>query len=137
MRKGLGLLALGAVCVSACSSGATPRTVSTSPTSAAGPSAGTFRAPVVQNERGLESVIGQAANALTQRFGEARLDLSEGDARKLQFSSNECVLDVFLYPLRDNATPVATHIEARQRVGGASTDRAKCIEQVERTGRDR
>ena len=137
MRKGLGVLALGAVCVSACSSGAAPRTVSPGTASAAGQPAGTFRAPVVQNERGLESVIGKGANALTQRFGKARLDLSEGDARKLQFSSNECVLDIFLYPLRDKAAPVATHIEARQRVGGASTDRARCIEKVERTGRDR
>lgn len=130
MRKGVTGLALGAVLTSACSSGAVPRTVSATPRSA--PST-TFRTPVVQNERGLESVIGKGASALTQRFGKARLDLSEGDARKLQFSSNDCVLDIFLYPLRDNAAPVATHVEARRRVGGANTDRAQCIEEVERT----
>ena len=128
MRKGVAALAFGAVLVSACSSGAAPRAVSATPT----PQAGSFRAPVVQNERGLESVIGKGASALTQRFGKARLDLSEGDARKLQFSSNDCVLDIFLYPLRDNTVPVATHVEARQRVGGAATDRARCIAEVER-----
>lgn len=130
MRKGAAVLALGAVFASACSSGAAPRAVSATPNPAPSTS---FRAPVVQNERGLESVIGKGASALTQRFGEARLDLSEGDARKLQFSSSNCVLDIFLYPLRDNAAPVATHIEARQRVGGANTDRALCIADVERT----
>ena len=124
------MIVLGALLVSACSSGAAPRAVSATPTPA--PSTG-FRPPVVQRERGLESVIGKGARDLAQRFGEARLDLSEGDARKLQFSSNECVLDIFLYPLRDNAVPVATHVEARQRVGGAATSRAKCIEDVERT----
>lgn len=130
MRKGLAILVLGAVLTSACASGGAPRAASATP--APQPSTG-FRPPVVQNERGLESVIGKGARDLTRRFGKARLDLTEGEARKLQFSSRECVLDVFLYPLRDNAAPVATHVEARQRIGGGDTDRARCIEEVERS----
>ncbi|UAB78430.1 hypothetical protein INR77_01410 [Erythrobacter sp. SCSIO 43205] len=127
MRKGLSVIALCAAFVSACSPNAAPRSAS----AGAAASAGGFRTPVVQNERGLESIIGKGANALTQRFGSARIDLSEGDARKLQFSSNECVLDIFLYPLRGNEAPVATHVEARQRVGGAGADRARCIADIE------
>ena len=81
----------------------------------------------------LDSVIGQGAASLVQRFGKARIDLVEGDARKLQFASDACVLDVYLYPLQANAQPVATHVEARQRVGGADADRARCIAEVERS----
>lgn len=131
MRKRLALIVLSACLTSACSSGAAPRTVSAAPA----PSTD-FRAPVVQNEQGLEGVIGKSARALTQRFGRARLDLTEGDARKLQFSSNECVLDIFLYPLQGGAAPVATHVEARQRIGGAAADRAQCIGEVERAVSD-
>ena len=84
---------------------------------------------------GIDSVIGEQARALTSRFGDARIDLVEGDARKLQFVSERCVLDIYLYPLAANGNPVATHIEARERRGGADTDRAGCIEEVERAAR--
>lgn len=90
-----------------------------------------FRTPQVMRGAGLDSVIGERAAALTQRFGEARIDLAEGDARKLQYISERCVLDIYLYPLQSNADPVATHVEARSRQGGAETDRAGCIAEVE------
>lgn len=92
-----------------------------------------FVAPQVMRGGGVDSVIGQGANALLDRFGQARIDLVEGDARKLQFLSADCVLDVYLYPLRAGAPPVATHVEARARQGGGETDRAACIRQVERS----
>lgn len=101
----------------------------------AAPPVGEVPAPQVLREKGLESVIGKGARALRQRFGKARIDLSEGDARKLQFSSDACVLDVFLYPLERGRPPVATHVEARRRVGGGNTDRARCIDEVARGGR--
>lgn len=82
---------------------------------------------------GVDSIIGQPASALTSRFGTARIDLAEGDARKLQFRSANCVLDIFLYPLTAGRSPVATHIETRLRRGGMSTDRAACIAEVERS----
>ncbi len=76
-------------------------------------------------------IIGKEAATLTRRFGTARIDLTEGDARKLQFISHACVLDIFLYPLASGAQPVATHVETRLRVGGTPTDRARCIREVE------
>lgn len=94
-------------------------------------------APQIQRGEGLESVIGKGASSLTRRFGRARIDLSEGDARKLQFSSQNCVLDIFLYPLERGASPVATHVEARRRVGGGEADRSQCIAEMERAARGR
>lgn len=96
-----------------------------------------FRSPQVMRGAGIDSVIGVGAGDLTDRFGEARIDLSEGDARKLQFTSDACVLDIFLYPLEANAAPVATHIEVRARNGGGEADRANCIAEVERAARRR
>ena len=90
-----------------------------------------FRSPQVMRGVGVDSVIGAGVRDLTNRFGEARIDLTEGDARKLQFISDRCVLDIFLYPLEANTAPVATHVEARVREGGAATDRAMCIAEVE------
>ncbi len=129
MRKTLASISL-ILLLSACAAGSgttqTPRA-----STPANPN--DFRPPQVMRGSGIDSVIGQAAGALTGRFGVARIDLAEGDARKLQFISDACVLDIFLYPLTANAAPVATHIEARERQGGAATDRAGCIDQVERS----
>lgn len=116
---------------SACSvapSGAGVGTVSSAPR----PATPAFRAPAVMGTAGLEGIIGERAGSLVRRFGEARIDLAEGDARKLQFTSDRCVLDVFLYPLQSNAEPVATHVVARERKGGGETDRARCIDDIER-----
>ena len=85
-----------------------------------------FRAPQVQRLPGLEGVIEQDAAALTRRFGSPRLDVREGDMRKLQFTGEACVLDVFLYPLRQGAEPVATYVEARRPSDGQDVDRAAC-----------
>jgi hypothetical protein len=77
--------------------------------------------------RGLDGVIGRTEAQLERQFGAARLNVWEGDARKLQFSSEACVLDVFLYPLRPGAAPSATHIETRRASDGRNVDRASCI----------
>lgn len=88
--------------------------------------------PEMMAPQGLEGVIGQEAAALTGRFGIPRLDVIEGDARKLQFAGTSCVLDIYLYPLRPGGAPVASHVEARLRQGGAAVDRGACIREVER-----
>lgn len=108
-----------------------------SASSAPRPSTPAFRAPTAMGTAGLEGIIGEPAGSLVRRFGEARIDLTEGDARKLQFTSDRCVLDVFLYPLESNAEPVATHVVARERKGGGVTDRAGCIGDIERSGQRR
>jgi hypothetical protein len=79
---------------------------------------------------GLERVMGQTARGLTALFGAADADVTEGAARKLQFGSQICVLDAYLYA-RDGKDPVVTHVDARQRDGSA-IDRASCVAALSR-----
>lgn len=85
------------------------------------------RAPQILRLPGLEQVIEHDAASLVRRFGDPRLDVREGDMRKLQFAGEACVLDVFLYPLGQGAEPVATHVEARRASDGQEVDRAACV----------
>lgn len=86
-----------------------------------------FQAPQVQRVAGLERVMERPAGQLQQLFGQPRLDVQEGDMRKLQFTGTACVLDVYLYPLRAGAEPVATWVEARRASDGQAVDRAACV----------
>ena len=76
---------------------------------------------------GLAGVIGVPSDELTRQFGAARLDVWEGDARKLQFSGAACVLDVYLYPPAAGRAPIATYVDARRASDGQDVDRAACI----------
>jgi hypothetical protein len=80
----------------------------------------------VQNLPGLEGVIGSTAADLNRQFGAARLDVWEGDGRKLQYSGAPCILDVYLYPSAEGREPQATYVDAR-RTDGRDVDRAACI----------
>lgn len=75
---------------------------------------------------GIEGVIGAGESELVRQFGPPRLDVWEGDARKLQFSALPCVLDVFLYPAAGGDRR-ATYVEARRSTDGREVDRAACI----------
>ena len=121
-------LAIGAVALAlaGCVGGSKP------PPAPAPVRTGVVRVPQVMAPQGLEGVIGQDAGTLTRRFGAPRIDLAEGDARKLQFGGATCVLDIYLYPLRPGDQAVAAHVEARLRQGGAEVDRGACIREVER-----
>ncbi len=92
------------------------------------PTAGEFRPPRVMSLPGAEGVIGANAASLTQQFGLPRLDVREGDVRKLQFSGTSCVLDVYLYPKSPNAEPTATYVDARRSSDGLDVDRVSCIQ---------
>ena len=94
--------------------------------------AGGFRAPTVMAVPGLEGIIGRNETALVNLFGTPRLVVKEGDARKLQFTSNACVLDIFLYPLSQGAEPTATYVEARRASDGLDVDRAACVKALKR-----
>lgn len=122
-----------ALVLGGCTSGAAPR--SAAPRAASAPTTATRSAAVVAPQvmapAGLEGVIGSSASALTQRFGPPRIDLVEGDARKLQFTGPTCVLDVYLYPLTAGADLTATHVSARLRQGGALIDPKACIREAE------
>ena len=97
------------------------------PARPAPPPPAAFRPPQVEPSAGLESVIQQTADALVRQFGAPRLDVHEGDMRKLQFTGEACVLDVFLYPLSPGAVPVATYAEARRSSDGQDVDKAACV----------
>ena len=75
---------------------------------------------------GLEGVIGADADALNRQFGAPRLDVRDGDARKLQWSGGPCVLDAYLYPPDGGGRPIATFVDAR-RGDGRDVDRAACV----------
>lgn len=81
----------------------------------------------IQTAPGLEGVIGADADALARQFGAARLEVWEGDARKLQFSGTACVLDIYLYPAARGGEPQATYVEARRASDGQEVDRAACV----------
>lgn len=115
-------LALG---LAACST--TPSARPQTPTGTAPPRvARPLPRPKPLDIRGLESVIGQDANALTRMFGKPRLDIQEGPARKLQFQGQRCVLDAYLYPPSAGKEAVTTHIDTR-RSDGQEVDRAACV----------
>jgi hypothetical protein len=70
--------------------------------------------PEIMQGPGLGGIIREPAATLLARFGQPRLDTPEGDMRKLQFSAEACVLDIYLYPLAPGTEPVATWVEAGQ-----------------------
>ena len=96
------------------------------------PSSQGFIAPKVMNMPGLEGVIGRDATALANIFGPPRLEVKEGDAMKLQFGGEACVLDIYLYPLSPGARPSATHVEARRASDAENVDRASCVNALRR-----
>lgn len=108
------------------------RAVAVPATRPAPPAAGGFRAARVMTLPGLEGVIGSDTAALQRLFGPPRLDVWEGDARKLQFSGGACVLDVYLYPPSPGATPKATYVDARRASDGLDVDRASCVKALRR-----
>lgn len=109
-----------------------PSLASRSVRSAPRASSPTFRVAPTMNIPGLENVIGQSANRLEQLFGRPQLRLQEGDALKLQFSDEPCVLDIYLYPERPGAAPKAAHVEARRASDGRPVDRASCVAALRR-----
>lgn len=85
------------------------------------------RDPTFQTIPGLETVIGAGEAQLVRQFGQPRLNVWEGDARKLQFTGNACVLDVYLYPTTQSRDPLASYVDARRSSDGQDVDRAACV----------
>lgn len=110
----------------------TPRVSVPVPSSRPGAPTGGFIAPRVMDIPGLEGIIGQSASGLQTQLGVPRLDVVEGDVRKLQFSGEPCVLDVYLYPLRPGAEPTATYVDARRASDALDVDRAACVAALRR-----
>lgn len=112
---------------SACASsgGAPAATTTTRPAPVRTPVVVPLRDPQFRMEPGLEQVIGASQAQLVGQFGQPRLDVWEGDARKLQFSGAACILDIYLYPTSRSRDPLATYAEAR-RSDGRDVDKAAC-----------
>jgi hypothetical protein len=138
MRREAIVALSAAFLLSACGgSGGPVKSASAKPpkASAAAPSPASVRPPTRYRPRnpqaqmlpGLEGVIGADEAALLRLFGPARLNVWEGDARKLQFAGTACVLDVFLYPAEQGGDPEATYVDARRASDGQDVDRAACI----------
>ena len=81
----------------------------------------------LQTAPGLEGVIGAVGADLVRQFGPARLDVIEGDARKLQWVGPACVLDIYLYPQAQGREPQASYVDARRASDGQDVDRAACV----------
>ena len=79
--------------------------------------------PPSENSRG--AIIGSTADELVRRFGTPALQIREGTSLKLQFRSDLCVLDAYLYPT-GNAPHRVTHVDTRTRSLGA-VDQALCV----------
>ncbi|MES2493827.1 MAG: hypothetical protein V4579_11180 [Pseudomonadota bacterium] len=88
--------------------------------------------PQVQTLAGADGVIGAAPAELIRQFGAPRLDVWEGDARKLQYSGTACVLDIYLYPQAPGREPKATYVDARRVSDGQEVDRAACVAALRR-----
>ena len=76
-------------------------------------------------------LIGLTAAELVAHFGSPALQVREGTSLKLQFRSRRCVLDAYLYPPRQGAEPVVTHIDARL-PDGRDIDRSSCVAALSR-----
>lgn len=70
-------------------------------------------APVSPYARG--TIIGLTAEQLAQRFGMPALQIREGESLKLQFRSNLCVLDAYLYPPAPGRAYQVTYVDTRTR----------------------
>lgn len=74
---------------------------------------------------GVGKVQGQTGAHLIAQFGTPRIDVREGQGRKLQFAGPICVLDAYLY-VKGRNEAIVTHIDTRQR-DGKPIDQASCI----------
>jgi hypothetical protein len=74
-------------------------------------------------------IVGLTAEELVRRLGTPALQIREGDSLKLQFRSDQCVLDAYLYP-SGNAPYRVIYVDARSR-SLADVDQALCIASIE------
>jgi len=75
------------------------------------------------------AILGMTAAELVQRFGSPDLQIREGESLKLQFRSDLCVLDAYLYP-SGTAPHRVTHVDTRTRAL-AAIDQALCIRSLD------
>lgn len=79
--------------------------------------------PPSEHTRG--EIMGMTGDQLVLRFGTPALQIREGQSLKLQFRSDVCVLDAYLYPT-GTAPHRVTYVDTRTRALGG-IDQALCI----------
>jgi len=85
--------------------------------------------PPPQQQR--STVVGLTARELVAHFGNPALQVRAGVGLKLQFRSNRCVLDAYLYPPESGSgVERVTYVETRL-PSGVATDQAACIAALE------
>lgn len=73
------------------------------------------------------AIIGLTTGELVQRLGTPVLQIREGSSLKVQFRSQYCVLDAYLYPPVGAAAPYrVTYVDTRSRAL-APVDQATCL----------
>jgi len=77
------------------------------------------------------TILGLTASELVGHFGNPALQIREGVGLKLQFRSNRCVLDAYLYPPESGSgVQRVTFVDTRL-PSGVSADQAACISALE------
>jgi hypothetical protein len=84
---------------------------------------------IPQSEHTRGGIIGMTAEDLIHRFGSPALQIREGESLKLQFRSDQCVLDAYLYP-EGSAPYRVTYVDARTSSLG-TIDQALCISSLQ------
>ena len=73
------------------------------------------------------ALVGLTASELITRFGQPSFQVREGVGLKLQWSTNGCVLDTYLYPPSSGrGSETVTHIDTR-RPSGAPLSQPECV----------
>ena len=85
--------------------------------------------PPAQQTRG--AVIGLTTEELVQRLGTPALQIREGSSLKLQFRSQFCVLDAYLYPPVGAAGPYRVAYVDSRSPALASVDQATCLSSLQ------
>lgn len=115
-----GWIVIGALMLAACGESMPP------PRSASHVPVPTTALPVTAPPS-IVAIKGETAPRLIAQLGTPAMDLTEGHARKLQFTGPICVLDAYLYPpANGRGDQVVTHLDTRQR-DGAPIDQASCV----------
>ena len=77
------------------------------------------------------AVLGLTAQELVGHFGNPALQVREGVGLKLQFRSNRCILDAYLYPPESGSgVQRVTYVDTRL-PSGVAADQAACISALE------
>lgn len=80
----------------------------------------------VHRDYSLAGVMGKDARTVIGLLGKPVSDVREDKARKLQFTSAQCIVDAYFYPPTEGREPLVTWVSARV-PEGRDAERNSCI----------